>query len=212
MSKYKLICLDIDGVLAKGRNFWLDVHKALGTFELGEALTKKYLHKDYDKLAQEVVYKLWKGKDAKPIFELAKKRKYMKGINELFDIIKKNKWVSALISGGSITLAERIQQDYGVDYIFANKLIIKDGKIVGYEAEVNIGKEHKARIIMGLCKKLGISLKQVIYIGDTDYDLEAFKIVGKAIAFNAESKELKEDAHVIVDSNDLRDVLPHLES
>lgn len=212
MSKYKLICLDVDGVLVEGRNFWLDVHKAVGTFEKGEALTREYLHKDYDKLAQEVVYKLWKGKDAKPIFELAKKRKYMKGINELFEVIKKNKWISALISGGSFTLAERIQQDYGVNYIFANKLIIKHGKIVGYEPEVNVGKERKAKIIIDLCKKLGIDLREVIFIGDTDYDIEAFKIVGKAIAFNAESKELKKYTHILVESNDLRDVLPHLET
>ena len=103
-----------------------------------------------------------------------------------------------------------MEKDFGVDYIFANELVIKDGKVQGYNARTEAGKNKKADIIKEVCKKLDIDLKEVIYIGDTDVDLAAFKIVGKAIAFNAESKELKKHAHIVVDSNDLRDVLPHL--
>ena len=188
--KYKLICLDADGVLVKGKNFWLDAHKAFGTYEKGRALTEKYLYNDYDKLAQEVVYKLWKGRDAKPFLDLVNSREYIKGIKELFDFIRKKNWISAIISGGSYAVAKRVQKDFRVDYVFANELIIKDGKVEGYDPEVNVGKEEKAEIIKDLCKKIGVNLKQVIYIGDTDFDIAAFKIVGKAIAFNAESEEL----------------------
>ncbi len=88
-QKYKLICLDVDGVLVEGRDFWMDAHKAFGTYDQGKALTKKYLHNDYQKLVEEVVHKLWKGKDATPFLELVKNRKYMKGIKDLFELIKK---------------------------------------------------------------------------------------------------------------------------
>ncbi len=95
----------------------------------------------------------------------------------------------------------------------ANELVIKNRKVSGeYNWAVGEGSHRKSKIIKGLCNKLGISLKEVIYIGDTHYDIEAFKIVGKAIAFNAESKELKREADVVVDSNDLRDVIPYLET
>ena len=40
---FKLICLDMDGVLLKDVNFWLELHKKFGTFEEGKVLTEKYL-------------------------------------------------------------------------------------------------------------------------------------------------------------------------
>jgi len=211
-SEYKLICLDADGVIFRGREFWIDAHKAFGTYEQGKRLTKKYLLNDYKKLEQEVVYKLWRGRDAKPFLELVKNRKYMKGVKELFELIKKKGWVSAIISGGSLAAVRRVQKDFGVDYVFANELIIKNGVVYGYNAVVGVGYEKKALIIKDLCKKLRVDLKQVIYIGDTDYDIEAFKIVGKAVAFNSKSEDLKEYADVIVNSNDLRDVLSYLDA
>lgn len=206
-----MICLDADGVIFKGSNFWLDLHKAFGTYEKGKALTDKYLHTNYDKLAQLVVYKLWKGKDAKPYYELIKSRKYMPGVKELFKAIKNIKLVSAIISGGSLLLIKRAQKDFGADYVFANELIIKENKIAGYNPEVSVGKHRKAEIIIDLCKELGIKLEEVIFIGDSSYDLEAFKVVGRAIAFNSDSEELKKHAHIIVDSDNLKDVLPYLE-
>lgn len=208
---FKMICLDADGVIFKGSNFWLDLHKAFGTYEKGKALTDKYLHTNYDKLAQLVVYKLWKGKDAKPYYELIKSRKYMPGVKELFKAIKNIKLVSAIISGGSLLLIKRAQKDFGADYVFANELIIKENKIAGYNPEVSVGKHRKAEIIIDLCKELGIKLEEVIFIGDSSYDLEAFKVVGRAIAFNSDSEELKKRAHIIVDSDNLKDVLPYLE-
>jgi len=212
-QEYKFICLDCDGVLVEGREFWMDVHKAFGTHEQGKMLTEKYLYNDYKKLVEEVAHKLWKGKDAKPFLDLVKNRKYMKGIKEFFDFIKKKGWVCAIISGNDLSLSRRVQKDFGVDYVFANELVIKDGKVSGkYNWMVGAGRERKAKIIEDLCRKLGIDLNEVIYIGDTHYDIEAFKTVGKAIAFNAESEELKKLAHVVVDSQDLRDVIPHLET
>lgn len=209
---FKMICLDADGVIFKGNNFWLDLHKAYGTYDEGKELTDKYLHTDYDKLAQLVVYKLWKGKDAKPYFELVNSREYMPGVKELFKAIKKEKLICAIISGGSLPLIQRAQKDFGVKYCFANDLIIKNNKIDGYVPGVSDGKHRKAEIINSLCEKLEIKPEEVIFIGDSSYDLEAFKVVGRAIAFDSDSdsEELKKRAHIIVDSDNLKDVIPYL--
>ena len=135
----------------------------------------------------------------------------MKGVKELFGFIKKKKWVSAIISGGSLSLIKRAQKDFGADYVFANELILRNGRITGYKAQVEAGLEKKVEIVWALCKKLSIRPKEAIFIGDSKYDLNAFKLVGKAIAFNSDSEELKKHAHVIVNSDDLKDVIPYLE-
>ena len=51
----RLICLDMDGVLAVPRNFWMELHHVYGTEAEGKELTGKYLRTDYARLIQEVV-------------------------------------------------------------------------------------------------------------------------------------------------------------
>lgn len=209
--KYKLICFDIDGVIFKDVNFWMELHKAFGTFEAGKELTKKYLHTDYDTLVQKVVVELWKGKDAKPYYDLINSRKYLPGVKETFEYVKKKGLVTAIITSSSIDMARRVQKDYGVDYVSGNQLVIKEGKVSGeFLWPIGAGKEKKASILRHLCEDLNIKPEQAIYIGDSDTDIEAFKTVGISIAFNSDSEELKKYATHVVDSKDLSDVIKHL--
>jgi len=41
-------------------------------------------------------------------------------------------------------------------------------------------------------------------------DIEAFKIVGKSIAFNSSSDNLKKVADIVVESDDLRKIISYL--
>lgn len=208
---YKLVCFDMDRVIFKDINFWMELHKKFGTLEQGIELTKKYLHTDYDRLVQEVVVKLWKGRDAKPYYDLVNSIEYLPGVKEIFDHLKTKGYMTAIISASSIDLARRVQRDYGVDYVFANELVIRDGKVAGeFVWPVGAGKEKKAQIIQDLCSNLDISPKEVIYIGDSDTDIEAFKEVGISIAFNSSSEELKKVSTHTVDSHNLADVIKYI--
>lgn len=209
---YKLVCFDMDGVLFKDINFWMELHKKFGTLNEGIELTKKYLHTNYDKLVEEVVVKLWKGKNAKPYFDLVNSIEYLPGVSRVFDFIKKQDLITAIISASSADVAKRVQKDYGVDHIFANELVIRNGKVAGeFIWPIGAGKHKKAEIIRHLCLDLGILPKEVFYIGDSDTDMEAFQEVGLSIAFNSQSEELKKVATYVVNSDNLADILPYLQ-
>ncbi len=208
---YKLVCFDMDGVIFKDVNFWIELHKKFGTLGQGTELTKKYLHTDYDRLVEEVVVKLWKGKDAKPYYDLVKSIEYLPGVKETFDHLKTKGYMTAIISASSIDVARRVQKDYGVDHIFANELVIRNGKVAGeFIWPIGAGKEKKAQVIQDLCSSLGISPKEVIYIGDSDTDIEAFKEVGISISFNSSSEELKKVSKYAVDTHNLADVIKYI--
>jgi len=201
----------MDGVIFKDINFWMELHKKFGTLKQGIELTKKYLHTDYDKLVEEVVVKLWKGKDAKPYYDLVNSIKYLPGVKQTFDHIKTKGYMTAIISASSIDVARRVQKDYGVDHIFANELVIRNGKVAGeFIWPIGAGKEKKAQIIRNLCSDLGISSKEVIYVGDSDTDIEAFKEVGIPIAFNSSSEELKKVSKYTVDTHNLAKVIQYI--
>ena len=203
----------MDGVIFKDINFWIELHKKFGTLEQGIKLTEKYLHNNYEKLVEEVVVKLWKEKSAKPYCDLVNSIEYLPGVSKVFNHVKKQDWITAIISASSIDVARRVQQDYGVDHLFANELVIKEGKVSGdFIWPIGAGKHKKAEIIHHLCKDLKLKPTEVIYIGDSDTDIEAFQEVGLSIAFNSQSEQLKKVATHVVESNNLADVLPYLKN
>ena len=205
---YKLICFDMDGVIFKDVNFWMELHRVFGTLSEGKVLTEMYLNTDYDRLVKEVVERLWKGKDASLYYELVDSLEYVPGVKEMMLHVKNRGLMTAIVSASSIDCARRVQKEHGMDHVFANELIIRDGKVAGeFVWPIAAGREKKAEIIRDLCKDLGISTEEVIYIGDSDADIEAFKEVGLSIAFNSSSDALKDVATHVVESHDLRDVM-----
>ncbi len=206
----KLIIFDMDGVLFEHKNFWLELHKALGTLEEGTKLTHKYLHQDYAKLVNEVVFKLWKGKNSAPYHQLIKSINYLPGVAEVFREIKQKDYLTAIVSSGPLDLARRAQHDLGIDFVYANELVIEDNKISGEFIWPVGGKDKKVQIVKHLGQDLGIDLKDVTFVGDSEIDMEAFKVVGKSIAFNSHSKKLNKTATHLVKDHDLRKILPFI--
>lgn len=201
----------MDGVIFKDVNFWMELHKKFGTLEQGIKLTKKYLHRDYNKLVEEVVVKLWKGKNAQPYYDLVNSIEYLPGVAKMFTHLKKKGYMTAVISASSIDVARRAQKDYGIDHIYANELVIRNRKVSGeFVWPIGAGRDKKAKIIQNLCSNLGILCTDVIYIGDSDTDIEAFKEVGLSIAFNSVSEELKKCATHVVETNTLSDILKYI--
>jgi energy-converting hydrogenase A subunit R len=71
---------------------------------------------------------------------------------------------------------------------------------------VAIGGEQKAEAIRDIIKHLGTELKDVLYVGDSITDLEAFKLVhtngGLAVSFNGNSYAVREaEVAILSDSN-----------
>ena len=71
---------------------------------------------------------------------------------------------------------------------------------------VTVGGEQKAEAIREIAKRLGTELEDVLYVGDSITDVEAFKLVrtngGLAISFNGNSYAVKEaEVAVLSDSN-----------
>ncbi|USN45060.1 MAG: HAD family phosphatase [Candidatus Woesearchaeota archaeon] len=208
---FKLICFDMDGVLFDQRNFWMEVHKVFGTLEEGKVLTETYLHADYEKLIEEVIGRLWLGRDATPYYELVNSLQYIPGIAELFAHIKKEGYMTAIISGASLAVARRVQKDFGVDFLLANDVRIENNKFTkDFFWPVGNGHDNKAELVKQLSKLLSIPLEQITFIGDSQNDAAAFKIVGTSIAFNTDDDDVLAKATHQVKAKDLRQLIPLL--
>ena len=213
----KLIAFDMDGVILKHRNFWMELHKEFGTLEEGKILTDKYLRTDYGKLVKEVIGRLWAGKPAKTYFDLINQYTYIQGAKKTFEELKKLGHKVIIITAGPYHLALKVKEELGADYIFANNLPIKDGVIVGTEDMDywKIQDDRKVEPFEEIRKKYNIQESDTVAVIHDKNDIalgeHVKSIGGKVIGFMFEPHpEVEEHCTQIVRSQDLADILEHI--
>ncbi|MBU2561936.1 MAG: HAD family phosphatase [Nanoarchaeota archaeon] len=208
--KYKLIVFDMDGVIFEHCNFWMELHKEFGTYKEGLELTKKYVKTDYAKLVEEVVGRLWKGKPADRYYGLVSRINYIAGVKETVSALKKKGYKTAILSSGAKDLALRAQRELGIDYIYTNELVIKEGKVSG-EFRWPVAHDRKAVVLRQWAEEHHLHLSEIIVVGDSDSDAKMMRLAGLGIAFCTDSQELRKVATAVVDKPDLREILHHIE-
>ncbi|MBI4440398.1 HAD family phosphatase [Candidatus Woesearchaeota archaeon] len=215
--KYKLVCFDVDGTLIDGVEFsWTHLHdyfnvdmkrreNARGKFFSGKITYLEWALHDIG---------MWmeKGATKKEFLEAISVFSLMPGARETLTELKKKGVKLAVISGSLDFILEKFIPDYReiFDEVFISKLIFgKDGKIKEVIA-TQYDQKQKAEALRIVAEKYGFSLKECAFVGDHHNDVEIMKIVGKGIAFNCKSDELRKIADVVVERKDLREVLGHL--
>ncbi|MCQ2335265.1 MAG: phosphoserine phosphatase SerB [Paludibacteraceae bacterium] len=110
------------------------------------------------------------------------------GADRLFKTLKRCGFKIAILSGGFTFVGKYLQERFGVDYVYANTLEEKDGKLTGnYLGDIVDGK-RKAELLELIAQVERIDLAQVIAVGDGANDLLMLNKAGLGIAFHAKPK------------------------
>ncbi len=126
--------------------------------------------------------------------------------NVLMKALKYYGYKTAILSGGFTYFGDYLQKELGIDYVYANQLEIKDGKLTGkYLGEIVDGAK-KAEYLKAIAEKEGIHINQTIAVGDGANDLPMLNLAGLGIAFHAKPK-VKESASTSISSLGLDGVL-----
>ena len=79
--------------------------------------------------------------------------KYVEGVPKVLGAIKRKGLITAIISASAIDAARRVQRDYGIDHIFANELVIRNGRVSGeFVWPIGAGKERLRLFV--ICAKI----------------------------------------------------------
>ncbi len=107
------------------------------------------------------------------------------GAERLIKTLKLLGYKTAILSGGFTFFARALQQRLGIDYIHANELEIVDGAVTGRVIAPIINGERKAGHLAQIADREGISLEQVVAVGDGANDIPMLNLAGMGIAYRA---------------------------
>ena len=107
-----------------------------------------------------------------------------------------------LVSGGFTFFTDRLQQQLGIDYAYANVLEIVDGKLTGKLKGRMIDAQAKADLLRQHREALGLTPEQVLAVGDGANDIPMLQAAGIGVAYHAKPKT-EQHADVAVRFNGL---------
>ena len=184
----RLICFDMDSTLI-GTECIDELAARAGVGDKVKEITASAMRGEIDfteSFTRRVA--LLEGLDVSVMEDIARNLPYNEGLERIMTILKRVGYKTAILSGGFTYFGKFLQQKFGFDYVYANDLEIKDGKLTGkYLGEVVDGR-RKAELLRLLCQFEGIDLAQAVAVGDGANDLPMLNLAGLGIAYHAKPK------------------------
>lgn len=193
----RLICFDMDSTLIQTEVID-EMAQVMGVGKEVKSITKKAMDGeiDFNESLTKRVASL-KGLTLKQMEEIAHSLPLTDGVEEFIDTVKSIGYKIAILSGGFSFFANYLKDKLELDYVFANKLEVKDKALTGRIIGEIVDGEKKAEHLIELAEKEGIVAEQVVAIGDGANDLMMLSKAGLGIAFQAkEIVRKKAETHI----------------
>jgi phosphoserine phosphatase len=198
-----LAIFDVEGVLYDAEYLPLIAEKVNKENKIWE-ITKKGIEGKIDWVEglKERVH-LLSGVDYDTCVQVADSLPIMTGAKEACIALKDAGWKIMAVSGGFTIITDRLKKELGLDFVYSNELVFKDGKLD--DVIVNVDAD-KARSAMIKISEWDEKKENITVIVDGANDVKLFDISGFGIAFRAQDI-VKDLATVTLDEKDLSKIV-----
>ncbi len=180
----KLACFDLDSTLV-AQELIVEVGKVAGKKEQVEELTERSMSGELDyrrSFLQRVA--LLRGVTEEQLQDVWAKADTTEGVSQLLRRLRMGGMKTSIISGAFTFFTEKARQRLGMDHAIGNEVEIKDGRLTGTVRGKVIDREMKCRKMKELASDLGLTLDQVLAVGDGANDLSIIRKAGTGIAYD----------------------------
>ena len=185
LRTHKLACFDMDSTLIE-QEVIVELAKTAGIGEQVEAITEAAMRGEMDfdeSFAQRVA--LLQGIPTSVLDEICSRLTLSTGALATINALKALGYHTVLVSGGFTYFARYIAEQLGIDEVHANPLDIEEGEVTGHIQLPIVNGAKKAAIVAHTAERLGITMSQVVCVGDGANDLPMMALADLGVAFNA---------------------------
>ena len=193
----RLVCFDMDSTLIQTEVID-ELAACAGVGEQVAAITEAAMRGELD-FAESFRRRmaLLEGLDESVLAGIAERLPITDGAERLIGTLKQLGYKIAILSGGFTYFAEHLQRRLGIDYVHANRLEFKQGRLTGKVSGPIVDGARKAELLREIAAREGIRLEQVIAVGDGANDLPMLSIAGLGIAYHAKPLVKEQARHAI---------------
>jgi len=204
----KLVVFDLDNVIIDGEAID-EIGKLANVEEDIAEITEKAMQGEIDfETSIKDRVQLLEGTSIEDIEKVADDLPLMNGACKTIECLKEKDVDVAIISGSFDVVAEKVSDKLGVETFYTNSFTVEDGKLTG-EVTGPLVSGSKLDVLKDHVEEAGITLDEVVAVGDGANDISMIESAGCGIAFNAKDS-VKEIADIVVDGKDLCKVLDEI--
>jgi len=203
-----LAIFDVEGVLYDAEYLPLLAEKVNKENKIWE-ITKKGIEGKIDwveGLKERV--NLLNGVDYDTCVQVANSLPIMTGAKEACCALKDAGWKLMAVSGGFTIITDRLKEELGLDFVYSNELVFKDGKLDDVIVNVDADKAKSAMIKINEWDE---KKENIIAVVDGANDVKLFDISGFGIAFRAQDL-VKDLATATLEEKDLSKIISLINS
>lgn len=111
---------------------------------------------------------------------IAENLEIMPGAKDLCLALKDAGWKMVAVSGGFTIITDRLKKELGLDLIFSNVLIFKNGLLDDLDLKVT---SDKSVVVRPIIKQWGFKKEEIVVVVDGANDIKLFDIAGYTVGF-----------------------------
>ena len=213
LKDISMVLFDMDGVLVDAISSWKFIHShyqmnndaSVKAYVKGEIDDKEFILRDVS---------IWMNSDdpmsKEKLARMFKNLPLMHGAYECLRWIKKQQIKTAIVSAGIKTLANRVAENLGIDYVYANELLADENGFLTGEGIVEVPLKQKDKTVRMIHEKTQIPFDEMAAVGNSCYDIPMLASVGLSVVFQPADECVLEHADEIIKEKDLSLLIPIL--
>lgn len=201
-----LAVFDFDGTLAEQRGSWGLLYRLFGVETRGTDRTERFWN-------DELTFQSWcegnvadwraKGVTRENLTRAARAVKLTAGTEQLLESLTRQTIPFGVLSSGVADLVSRVDP-FDPAFVESNEIQYEDG--VPVDVDARVGPFDKGEILRDICERRTVDSDDVLYVGDSHSDTEAFGEAGLSVLFDPDDRITAEDyalVDVVVEERDL---------
>lgn len=181
----RLIVFDVDSTLVQGEVIEMLAVRAGAEAEV-RAVTEAAMRGELD-FAEALRARVatLAGLPASVLDEVAAELLLTPGARTTIRTLKRLGFRCGVVSGGFSRVIAGLAEELAMDFVAANELEIRDGRLTGRVVGEVVDRPGKAAALARFAQEAGVSLSQCVAVGDGANDIDMLATAGLGIAFNA---------------------------